>query len=171
MSTARYVHWQDQGMWLGYFEAYPDYITQGERPFAPRGATFDAAVADWRTLITDDEDAFDRRITLDAGSLVPQVTWGTNPSMTVDVTGDPGAIGRLSIDRDAAVGLAVKQCLVNVLRHAQVARAEVVIIGSDTDVSIMVIDAGRGFSEDLVASDRLGLRHDRTAFPRRLVNS
>src|SRR6476660_7506773 len=63
------------------------YIAEGERPFAPRGAALDAAVADWRTLITDDEGAFDRRITLDAGSLVPQVTWGTNPAMTVDVTG------------------------------------------------------------------------------------
>jgi predicted RNase H-like HicB family nuclease len=30
MSTARYVHWQDQAMWLGYFETYPDYLTQGE---------------------------------------------------------------------------------------------------------------------------------------------
>jgi predicted RNase H-like HicB family nuclease len=30
MSTARYVYWQDQGMWLSYFEAYPDYLTQGE---------------------------------------------------------------------------------------------------------------------------------------------
>lgn len=30
MSTARYVHWQDHGAWLGYFEAYPDYLTQGE---------------------------------------------------------------------------------------------------------------------------------------------
>jgi signal transduction histidine kinase len=79
-------------------------------------------------------------------------------ALIVDVTGDPGAISRLSSDRDAAVGLAVKQCLVNVLRHARVGRAEVVIIGSDSDVSVMVIDAGRGFSEDLVASDRLGLR-------------
>jgi len=78
--------------------------------------------------------------------------------LIVDVTGDPAAIARLSRDRDVAVGLAVKQCLVNVLRHARVGRAEVVIIGSDSDVSIMVIDAGRGFSEDLIASDRLGLR-------------
>jgi predicted RNase H-like HicB family nuclease len=31
MSTARYVHWQDQGMWLGYFEEFPDYLTQGEK--------------------------------------------------------------------------------------------------------------------------------------------
>ena len=30
MSTARYVHWQDNGMWLGYFEEFPDYATQGE---------------------------------------------------------------------------------------------------------------------------------------------
>jgi len=30
MGTARYVHWQDRGMWLGYFEEFPDYLTQGE---------------------------------------------------------------------------------------------------------------------------------------------
>jgi predicted RNase H-like HicB family nuclease len=30
MSTARYVHWKDRGMWLGYFEAYPDYLTPGK---------------------------------------------------------------------------------------------------------------------------------------------
>lgn len=30
MSTARYVHWQDGDMWLGYFEEFPDYMTQGE---------------------------------------------------------------------------------------------------------------------------------------------
>jgi 3-isopropylmalate/(R)-2-methylmalate dehydratase large subunit len=64
-----------------------DYITQGERPFAPRGANLDAAIADWKTLRTDDPASFDRQITIDAGSLVPQVTWGTNPAMTVDVTG------------------------------------------------------------------------------------
>ena len=29
MCTARYVHWPDGGMWLGYFEEYPDYLTQG----------------------------------------------------------------------------------------------------------------------------------------------
>ena len=30
MNIARYVHWQDHGMWLGYFEEFPDYMTQGE---------------------------------------------------------------------------------------------------------------------------------------------
>ena len=32
MTTARYVHWLDNQMWLGYFEDYPDYLTQGESP-------------------------------------------------------------------------------------------------------------------------------------------
>ena len=30
MSTARYVHWQSDGVWLGYFEEFPDYPTQGQ---------------------------------------------------------------------------------------------------------------------------------------------
>ncbi len=78
--------------------------------------------------------------------------------LTVDVTGDLAAVARLSPERDTALGLAVKQCLVNVVRHAEVESAEVVVIGSDAEVSVMVIDAGRGFSEQSVASDRLGLR-------------
>jgi hypothetical protein len=30
VNTARYVHWQNGGLWLGYFEDFPDYLTQGE---------------------------------------------------------------------------------------------------------------------------------------------
>ena len=30
MATARYVHWQDGNMWIGYFEEFPDYLTQGD---------------------------------------------------------------------------------------------------------------------------------------------
>ncbi len=64
-----------------------EYVARGQRPFAPQGAVLDAAIRDWKTLRTDDPSAFDRRIAIDAGSLVPQVTWGTTPAMTVDVTG------------------------------------------------------------------------------------
>ncbi len=63
------------------------YIANGNRPFAPKGAAFDAAVKDWRSLATDDASAYDRHVAIDASKLVPQVTWGTNPAMTVDVTG------------------------------------------------------------------------------------
>jgi 3-isopropylmalate/(R)-2-methylmalate dehydratase large subunit len=62
------------------------YVTTGDRPFAPRGPALDAALDDWKTLRTDDPSAFDRHVTIDAATLVPQVTWGTNPAMTLDVT-------------------------------------------------------------------------------------
>ena len=64
-----------------------DYIVNHPRPFAPKGADLEAAIADWRTLHTDDPSAFDRHVTIDAATLEPQVTWGTNPGMTVDING------------------------------------------------------------------------------------
>ena len=49
------------------------------RDRAPRGADWDAAVAYWSTLVTDEDAVFDREIVLDAATLTPFVTWGTNP--------------------------------------------------------------------------------------------
>jgi 3-isopropylmalate/(R)-2-methylmalate dehydratase large subunit len=54
-----------------------DYI-EG-RPEAPKGADWDAAVAHWKTLVTDEDAVFDREIVLDAAEVTPFVTWGTNP--------------------------------------------------------------------------------------------
>jgi 3-isopropylmalate/(R)-2-methylmalate dehydratase large subunit len=58
-----------------------DYI-EG-RPRAPKGADWDAAVAHWRTLVTDDDATFDKEIVLDASTMTPFVTWGTNPGQGV----------------------------------------------------------------------------------------
>jgi 3-isopropylmalate/(R)-2-methylmalate dehydratase large subunit len=55
------------------------------RPFAPRGALWDRAVAHWRTLKSDPGAKFDREMTVDARSIKPQVTWGTSPEMVVTV--------------------------------------------------------------------------------------
>ena len=49
------------------------------RPHAPRGADWDAAVAWWSQLHTDDDAGFDTEVTLDARTLTPYATWGTNP--------------------------------------------------------------------------------------------
>ena len=49
------------------------------KPEAPKGAEWDAAVAHWRTLVTDDDAVFDKEIVLDAAEITPFVTWGTNP--------------------------------------------------------------------------------------------
>jgi 3-isopropylmalate/(R)-2-methylmalate dehydratase large subunit len=55
------------------------------RRFTPKGKDWDAAVAYWRTLATDPGARFDRVIEIDASSLAPFVTWGTNPGMVVAV--------------------------------------------------------------------------------------
>jgi 3-isopropylmalate/(R)-2-methylmalate dehydratase large subunit len=49
------------------------------RPHAPTGAAWDAAVDYWRSLRTDDDATFDNEVTIDASTLTPFVTWGTNP--------------------------------------------------------------------------------------------
>ncbi len=62
------------------------YIAAGKRPFAPKGAAFDKAVSFWKTLPSDPDAKFDRSLTINAGGIAPQVTWGTNPGMVLDVT-------------------------------------------------------------------------------------
>ena len=56
------------------------------RHFAPKGAAWDAAVARWRQLPTDEGAAFDQEITIDGNSLEPMITWGTNPGMGIPIT-------------------------------------------------------------------------------------
>ena len=62
-----------------------DYITQQKRPYAPRGKDLERALAYWRTLPSDDDAVFDRTLTIDAARIAPQVTWGTNPGMVMDI--------------------------------------------------------------------------------------
>jgi len=57
------------------------------RGFAPRGDDWDKAVARWRTLVSDADARFDSVIELDAGRIVPQVTWGTSPEMVTGIDG------------------------------------------------------------------------------------
>lgn len=78
--------------------------------------------------------------------------------LEVAVSGDLPAIERIGPAASAALGLAVKQCLVNVLRHADTTRAEVAVHGSESAVTVMVVDSGRGFNEAENGADRLGLR-------------
>jgi 3-isopropylmalate/(R)-2-methylmalate dehydratase large subunit len=57
------------------------------RPFAPVGAAWDAAVAHWRTLRTDDDAVFDSELTVDAADVGAMVTWGTSPQQAVPLGG------------------------------------------------------------------------------------
>jgi 3-isopropylmalate/(R)-2-methylmalate dehydratase large subunit len=57
------------------------------RPFMPQGAEWDGALRHWRTLASDDEASFDREVALDCTALEPQITWGTDPSQVVGISG------------------------------------------------------------------------------------
>ncbi len=65
------------------------------KPFAPRGAAWDAAVARWKQLPTDDGATYDHEISIDANTLEPMITFGTNPGMGMAISGavpDPAAV-------------------------------------------------------------------------------
>jgi 3-isopropylmalate/(R)-2-methylmalate dehydratase large subunit len=56
------------------------------RPMAPEGDAWDAALADWRTLHTDEDASFDIEVFIDATQLEPYVSWGTNPGQTLPIS-------------------------------------------------------------------------------------
>jgi len=66
------------------------------RQFVPKKDAFTRAVDQWKMLPSDPNAIFDREMSLDASTIAPQVTWGTNPGMVTDVTGfipDPDSFG------------------------------------------------------------------------------
>jgi 3-isopropylmalate/(R)-2-methylmalate dehydratase large subunit len=110
------------------------------KPRAPKGAAWDAAVARWRRLPTDEGARYDREVTIDVSRLEPMITFGTNPSQGIPVTGsvpDPAAA------RDAAA----RATLESALRYMALAPGKP-ILGQKVDV-VFVGSCTNGRIEDL----------------------
>ena len=118
----------------------PDEVTfaylEGRR-HAPDGADWDEAVADWRTLVTDEGAAFDKEVVIDASALTPHVSWGTNPGQVAPLgtsVPDPAAMD------DPAAREAAERALVYMGLRAGTPLREVpvdtVFIGSCTNSRI-----------------------------------
>jgi len=115
------------------------------RPHAPKGAAWDAAIARWKQLPTDDGASFDRAVTIDADGLEPMITYGTNPGMGVSINQplpDPASVAdpmaRESIAKALAyMGLEGGKPLAG---H----RIDVVFIGSCTNSRISDLRAAAG---------------------------
>src|SRR5690349_18265110 len=75
-----------------------DYLRK--KQFAPQGKSWDEAEAHWKTLHTDPGAKFDATVEVNAAQLAPFVTWGTNPGMTVPVTGEVPDPDRISGDSE-----------------------------------------------------------------------
>ena len=91
------------GAWTGLIS--PDEVTiqwLAGRPFAPSGASWDAAVAHWRTLRSDEGAHWDKELSVACSALAPQVTWGTNPGQVCGIDEATPA----KIDTDVARALA-----------------------------------------------------------------
>ena len=78
------IEWGAKAGLIGPDQKTFDYI-EG-KPEAPKGAEWDAAVAYWKTLVTDDDATYDEEIVLDASTMAPFVTWGTNPGQGVPLS-------------------------------------------------------------------------------------
>ncbi|GMU43647.1 MAG: 3-isopropylmalate dehydratase large subunit [Xanthomonadales bacterium] len=108
----------------------PDEITfdylRG-RPLAPQGADFEAAVARWRALASDDGASFDRVVRIDAADIAPTVTWGTHPGMGAAIDASvPADDDAQTVKARAYMGFEAGEALVG---HP----VDVVFIGSCTN--------------------------------------
>ncbi|WP_016914053.1 3-isopropylmalate dehydratase large subunit [Vreelandella stevensii] len=112
-----------------------DYLA--ERPFAPTAEQWEAAVADWRLLVSDADAHFDKVVTLKAEEIEPQVSWGTSPEMVTGISGqvpDPQAADDETVQRSHAraleyMGLQANQKITDI-------KLDKVFIGSCTNSRI-----------------------------------
>ena len=107
------------------------------RPGAPAGAAWEQALDEWRRLPSDPDAVFDREVEIDAASLAPQVTWGTNPGMVAPVDGsvpDPSSFENAA-DREAAERALAYMALEPGTPIAEIA-VDRVFIGSCTNARI-----------------------------------
>ncbi|MCL4805367.1 MAG: 3-isopropylmalate dehydratase large subunit [Anaerolineae bacterium] len=129
-----------------------DYIYG--RPFAPQGVEWDLAVAKWRELPSDEGASFDKSVDIDASSLEPMITYGTNPGMGIPITApipDPAAMSdltqRLTLQRSLEyMGLEPGRPL---LGHP----VDVVFIGSCTNSRISDLRLAAGLMDGRTIKD------------------
>jgi len=112
-----------------------DYLR--DRHYAPTAGQWEAAVADWKALVSDADAKFDKVVTLDAAEIEPQVSWGTSPEMVTGISGevpDPADSADETVQRGYSraleyMGLAPKQKITDI-------RLDKVFIGSCTNSRI-----------------------------------
>lgn len=104
------------------------------RPLVPTGSDWEEAIAHWTSLKSDNDATFDREVHIDASTIVPQVTWGTNPEMVVDVTSKiPDPASEPDSERQARMTRALDYMGLSANQSIQSIKLDRVFIGSCTN--------------------------------------
>jgi 3-isopropylmalate/(R)-2-methylmalate dehydratase large subunit len=111
-------------------ETTREYIEAEDRPHAPHGRELDYLADEWAGLKTEDPAGFDRRVSIDAAALKPQVSWGTTPAMTVDID------GKVPAPKDSGEERALTYMGLKPGLRMQDLQVDVVFIGSCTNSRI-----------------------------------
>jgi 3-isopropylmalate/(R)-2-methylmalate dehydratase large subunit len=127
------------------------YQYMAGRPLAPQGANWDAAVAKWRKLPSDDGAEFDEEVYLEAAKLRPMITFGTNPGMVIPIDGS------VPSDGDAAFRKALGYMQVEAGKPLLGTPVDVVFIGSCTNGRLSDIRAAAQILRGRRVADRVRL--------------
>ncbi|MDI4637563.1 MULTISPECIES: 3-isopropylmalate dehydratase large subunit [Halomonadaceae] len=141
---------------IGVDDTTIDYLA--ERPFAPRGEQWEAAVADWRELVSDADADFDKVVEIRAEDIEPQVSWGTSPEMVTGISGevpDPAESADDTVKGSYSraleyMGLAAKQKITDI-------RLDKVFIGSCTNSRIEDLRAAAEVAKGRKVADSIML--------------
>ncbi|WP_136254979.1 3-isopropylmalate dehydratase large subunit [Onishia niordana] len=141
---------------IGVDDTTIDYLR--ERPFAPQGDQWEAAVAEWRELVSDADADFDKVVEIAAEDIEPQVSWGTSPEMVTGISGEvpdpaeaPDDTTKGSYSRALEyMGLAAKQKITDI-------RLDKVFIGSCTNSRIEDLRAAAKVAKGRKVADSIML--------------
>ena len=103
------------------------------RPHAPKGAAWDAALAYWKTLFTDEDAHFDKVITIKGEDIAPVVTWGTSPEDVLPITASVPAPSDFTGGKVGAVERAIEYMGLSVGQNLTDVEIDTVFIGSCTN--------------------------------------